>query len=88
MNDGFLLADCVIKSLVKIGFIHPRDWQHTKKELYYTESFFITGTRASTISLEIIVSDDGPKITKSIIRILERRYSRDFSQLFTDCLIA
>jgi hypothetical protein len=86
MNDGFLLADCVIRFLVGIGFIHPRDWKHTKKELYYTESFFITGTRASTISLEITVSDNAHKITKSIIRILEKRYARDFSQVFVDCL--
>jgi hypothetical protein len=80
MNDGYLLADCVIAYLVEIGFIRQRTWKHDTKELYYTESFFITGTRASTVSFEIVVSG-GHKVTKSIVRTLERRFAQDFSRV-------
>jgi hypothetical protein len=65
MNDGYLLADCVIGYLVKSGFIHAADWKHDTKELYYMVSFIVVGTRASTVSFEI---------TKSIIRLLEKRF--------------
>jgi hypothetical protein len=85
MNDGYLLADCVIDCFVEIGFIHSNDWKHNTKELYYTVSFFITGTRASIISMEVSVSDNIHKITKSAIRTIERRFNKDFNKVFTEC---
>jgi hypothetical protein len=88
MNDGYLLADCVIKHLVDTGFIHASDWRHNTKELYYPVSFLIVGTRASTISLEINVSSGRHIITRSIVRALERRFSRDFTEVFSLCLVA
>jgi hypothetical protein len=78
MNDGYLLADCVIDYLAKLGFIHAADWKHETKELYYTASFVVVGTRASTVSFEII---------KSIIRLLEKRFSKDFGIIFSECVL-
>ena len=85
MNDGFLLADCVFSSLVNSGFIYPSEWKHETKELYYTVSFILQGTRASTVSFEITVSNGNHRITKSIIRLMEKRFSMNFSVIFSDC---
>ncbi|MDR1933228.1 MAG: hypothetical protein LBQ57_10460 [Spirochaetales bacterium] len=88
MNDGYLLAECVIDYLVKTGFIRSSRWKHNTRELYYPVSFSIMGTRASTISFEITVSEKTHKITKSMVRTLERRFSKDFSEAFSTCLVA
>ena len=72
MNDGYLLADCVFNYFFGSGFMHNSKWKHESKELYYTASFFVKGTRASTVSFEVIVSGDNHKVTKSIIRLLEK----------------
>jgi hypothetical protein len=87
MNDGYLLADCVIDYFSKTGFIRSSRWKHDTKELYYTVSFFIAGTRASTVSLEIVVTGGNHIVTKSIVRLLERRFSKDFGAVFTDCQV-
>jgi len=88
MNDGFLLADCVFNLFSEIGFIHYAEWKHETKELYYTVSFIVRGTRASTVSFEVTVSDGQHKITKSIVRLLEKRFSRNFDNVFINCAIA
>jgi len=85
MNDGFLEAGCVFEFLNNSGFIYYSDWKHQTKELYYTVSFIVKGTRASTVSFEVIVSNGCHVITKSIIRLLEKRYEKDFKTVFTDC---
>jgi hypothetical protein len=87
MNDGFLLADCVFDSLFESGFIHYSEWKHETKELYYTASFILKGTRASTVSFEITVSAGRHKITRSILRILEKRFSKNFGDVFSNCAI-
>jgi hypothetical protein len=87
MNDGFLLADCVFEFLFDSSFIHHSEWKHDTRELYYTATFFVLGTRASTVSFEVTVSDGRHKVTKSIIRLLEKRYSKDFSTVFANCVI-
>ncbi len=87
MNDGFLLADCVFDYLFTSDFIHQAKWKHDTRELYYTVSFFLKGTRAFTISFEVTVSNGQHKITKSIIRLLEKRYSKDFNTVFVNCVI-
>jgi len=87
MNDGFLLADCVFDFLISSGFIRHSKWKDDTKELYYTATFFVQGTRASTVSFEVTASNGQYKITKSIIRILEKRYLKDFSAIFVKCVI-
>jgi len=88
VNDGFLLADCVFDHLFNSGFIYSSEWKHETKELYYTVSFIRKGTRASTVSFEVIVSGGKHKVAKSIIRLLEKRYAKDFNVIFTDCAVA
>ena len=87
MNDGYLAADCVFDTLNNLGFIYFLEWKHDTKELYYTVSFIIRGTRASTASFEVIVSDGRHMVTKSIIRLLEKRYERDFTVVFSNCVM-
>jgi hypothetical protein len=87
VNDGYLLADCVIDHMVKSGFIHTAEWKHDTKELYYTVSFILAGTRASTISFEITKSNNCHRTTKSIIRLLEKRFSKDFGIIFSECVL-
>jgi len=87
VNDGFLLADCVFNFLANSGFIHLSEWKHDTKELYYTASFILKGTRASTISFEVTVFNECHRITKSIIRLLEKRFSKDFHAVFANCII-
>ena len=84
MKNSYLLADCVIEHLVDAGFIYKREWKHRTNELYYTESFFIVGTRASTISFEIVVSEVC-KITSSSLRTIEKRFLKDFNEIFINC---
>jgi hypothetical protein len=88
MNDGFLLADCVFISLFDLGFIHYSEWKHETRELYYTVSFEVKGTVASTVSFEVTVSDGQHKITKSIIRLLEKRFSMNLDEIISNCAIA
>jgi hypothetical protein len=88
MNDGFLLAGCVFDYLAASGFIHHSEWKHESKELYYTASFIRKGTRASTVSFEITVSDGYHKIPKSIIRFLEKQYSKNLDTIFSKCAVA
>jgi hypothetical protein len=88
MNDGFLLADCAFDFLFNSDFIYHKQWKHNTIELYYTVSFFLKGTRASTISFEVTVSNGQHMITKSIIRLLEKRYLKDFNTIFVNCVIA
>jgi hypothetical protein len=87
MNDGYLLADCVFSFFSNAGFIHYSEWKHETKELYYTVSFFLKGARTSTVSFEVTVSDGQHKITKSIVRLLEKRFSMNFGTVFSDCAI-
>jgi len=87
MNDGFLLADCVFRIFSEIGFIRYSDWKHETREMYYTVSFFMNETRASTVSFEVIVSDGRHQITKSIVRLLEKRFSKNFGTVFSECVI-
>ena len=88
MNDGFLLADCVFDFLFSSDFIHKSQWKRDTRELYYTVSFFLKGTRASTISFEVTISNGQHKITKSIIRLLEKRYLKNFNDVFINCVIS
>jgi hypothetical protein len=87
MNDGYLLADCVFGFFSNSGFIHYSEWKHETRERYYTVSFSLQGTRSSIVSFEIIVSGGLHKITKSIVRILEKRFSLNFDTVFSDCVI-
>jgi len=87
MNDGYLAADCVFENLNNFGFIYFSEWKHNTKELYYTVSFVIKGTRASTASFEVIVRNGNHMITKSIIRLLGKRYNKNFDIIFTSCVI-
>ena len=87
MNDGYLLADCVFEALVDSGFMHNTDWKHNTKELYYTASFIIKGTRASIASFEITVSGNCHRVTKSNVRILARRHQQNFDIVFLNCAI-
>jgi len=87
MNDGYLAADCVFNILKDLEFIYLSEWKHATKELYYTVSFVIKGTRASTASFEVIVSDGLHLITKSIIRLLEKRYNKNFNAVFSNCAV-
>ena len=88
MNDGFLLADCVFDFFNQAGFIDYSDWKHEAKGLYYTVSFIRKGTRSSTVSFEITISDGNHRITKSVIRCLEKRFAKDFSAVFAKCTIS
>jgi len=88
MNDGFLLAECVFHFLSETGFIHYTEWKHNTRELYYTASFFLNRQRTSTVSFEVTVSNGNHKITKSSIRILEKRYDKQFGDVFSKCDIA
>jgi hypothetical protein len=87
MNDGFLLADCVFNFLVHSDFIYYSDWKRNTTELYYTVSFILKGTRGSTVSFEITVSSGNHRVTKSIIRCLEKRYLKNFKEIFINCII-
>jgi hypothetical protein len=87
MNDGFLDADGVIERLVRSGFVEPAEWKHNTRERYYDATFLLSGSRASVISLEIIVEGGVHKIARSAIRLLERRFKKDFSDILTDCAI-
>jgi hypothetical protein len=87
MNDSFLLADCVFDFLTNSNFIYPSKWKRDTTELYYTVSFHKKETRCSTISFQVTVSDGVHKVTKSIIRCLEKRFSTSFATVFTDCVI-
>jgi hypothetical protein len=88
MNDGYLLADCVFKYLSACDLIYYSNWKHDTKELYYTVSFTVRGTRTSTVSFEITVLNGNHRVTKSNIRFLEKRYSRDLNYVFVNCGIA
>ena len=88
MNDGYLAAGCVFESLSNFDFIYYSEWKHDTKELYYTVSFIIKGTRASTVSFEVIVSNGQHLITKSILRLLEKRYKKDFNSVYQKCAVA
>jgi len=87
MNDGFLLAECVFQILSEMGFINYKEWKHETRELYYTASFFLNKQRTSTISFEVTVSDGNHRITKSIIRVLEKRFNKNFDDVFSKCVI-
>jgi len=87
MNDGYLQADCVFNFLIDSGFIHNAKWKHETRELYYTVSFIMKGTRASTVSFEVTVLNGNHRVTKSIIRLLEKQYSKDFNTVFLNCAI-
>ena len=87
MNDGFLLAECAFRFLSEIGFIHYGEWKHETRELYYTASFSINKQRASTVSFEVTVSDGNHRITKSSIRILEKRFDKKFDDVYSKCVI-
>jgi hypothetical protein len=88
MNDGFLLAECVINYLTKSGFLENSEWKHTTKELYYPIRFYVKGRRASIVSFEIIVSGGIHTISRSSVRILEKQFSKDFSPVFSQCAVA
>ena len=85
MNDGFLLADCVIEYLVKTGFIHTSNWKHTTKELYYPVRFFIADKIASVIVFQVTVENGTHRIPKSSLRLIEKRFSKDLTEIFTSC---
>jgi len=87
MNDGFLLAECVFCFLSEAGFIHYEKWKHETRELYYTVSFSLNKQRTSTVSFEVTVCDGNHRITKSIVRLLEKRFSRNFGTVFSECAI-
>lgn len=87
MNDGFLSAECVINYWVQQGFIQNSQWKHSSRELYYTAIFLRAGTRATMISVEVLVDGGAHKITKSIVRTLERRFVQNFSGVFALCAI-
>jgi hypothetical protein len=87
MNDGFLLAECAFSFLCVTGFIHYAEWKHETRELYYTVSFILNRQRVSTVSFEVTVSNGIHKISKSIIRLLEKRYNENFDVIFTRCAI-
>jgi len=87
MNDGFLLADCVFEYLVNIGFIHNAVWKHNTRELYYTASFIIKGTRASIASFEVTVYGDCHRVTKSNVRIMAKRHRQNFDTVFLNCAL-
>ena len=87
MNDGFLLADCVFRFLSETGFIHYEEWKHETRELYYTVSFSLNKQRTSTVSFEVTVSDGNHRITKSIIRVLEKRLNKNFDDVYSKCAI-
>jgi len=87
VNDGFLLADCVFRVFSEVGFIHYSEWKRETREMYYTVSFLLNETRASTVSFEVIVSDGHHQVTKSIVRLLEKRFSKNFSTVFSKCII-
>ena len=85
MNDGFLLADCVIDYLVRIGFIYAAEWKHKTKELYYPVRFIMADTVGSILVFEITVENGRHRIPKSRVRLIERRFSKDLSEIFTSC---
>jgi len=87
MNDDYLLADCVFAYLFDISFIYYSDWKHDTRELYYTVSFILKGTRASTVSFEVTISGGNHRVTKSIIRLLEKRFAKDFNAVLLNCAI-
>jgi len=87
MNDGYLLADCVFDSLINISFIHPADWKHNTKELYYTASFIIVGTRASRVFFEVTVLNGTHRIAKSSLRLQGKRFTQNFETIFSACTI-
>ena len=88
MNDGYLLADCIIKYLIDTGFIYSSlNWKHSvTKEKYYYVRFFKDQYFNSTISFEIIIHQGNHLILKSSIRTLEKRFKKDFNQIFIDCI--
>jgi hypothetical protein len=90
MNDGFLNAECVLDFLFGIGFIEKSDWKHSAREniqeLYYPVRFFLL-ERKSIISLEIVMLDKLPCVTKSSIRILSAKYHLDLNQVFSRCVL-
>ncbi|MDR2509342.1 MAG: hypothetical protein LBC77_01715 [Spirochaetaceae bacterium] len=86
MNDGFLLAECVINYLVNTGFIYnTQNWKHKTKELYYPVSFLIADKRASVVVFEITVENGVHRIPKSRIRFIENRFSINLSEMFISC---
>jgi hypothetical protein len=87
MNDGFLAADCVFNFLFNSDFMYHSDWMRETKELYYNVSFTVKGTRASTVSFEIIISNGNYMITKSIVRLLEKRFVKNFNEVFSRCAV-
>ena len=87
MNDGFLLAGCVFDFLIASGFIYCSEWKHETRERYYTVSFLLNRPRVSTVSFEVIVSGGHHKITKSSIRFLEKKYSKNFDAIFAKCIV-
>jgi hypothetical protein len=87
MNDGFLEAGCVIENLVAAGFIERANWKHNTKERYYSSTFTVSGTRSSLVDFEITVTGGVHCITKSIVRILARRYRRDFTVILDTCAL-
>ena len=87
MNDGFLLADCAFNFLISSGFVHQSDWKRETKELYYTAHFVLNAKRTSIVSFEVTVAGGRHRITKSIIRCLEKRYAKDFHDVLVKCAI-
>jgi len=89
VNGGYLDADCVIRNLVKLGFIHANpQWKHNTRELYYTALFQIVNTRASIVSFEITVVDGIHRVPESTVRAHEKTFNKNFSNVFTECKIA
>jgi len=87
MNDGFLLAGCVFRFLSDAEFIHYTEWEHKTRELYYTVTFFLNRQFKSTVSFEVTVLNGNHIIPKSSIRILEKRFDKQFGEVFSRCTI-
>lgn len=87
MNDGFLAAECAFRFLSETGFLQYTEWKHNTRELYYTVSFSLSRQRTSIVSFEVTVSDGNHKITRSSIRILEKRFNMTFNHIFSKCAV-
>ena len=86
MNDGYLDADCVITSFFASGFLQESAWKHDSQELYYPARFY-HAEKKSTITLEISVFNKRHCVTRSSVRILSSRHNRDFTDVFSECVI-
>ncbi|MCL1834362.1 MAG: hypothetical protein FWG49_07670 [Leptospirales bacterium] len=86
MSSGFLLADCVIDNLVEIGFIKKSDWKDNTREFCYNVTFFLA-YKQTTVVFEITVEDGIHKVTETRLRTLECRHNKNFSNIFSECVI-